>query len=58
MNVGEEHEVDIAEVSRKGDGLAKIQGLVIFVPGAKPGQHVKIRITRVGGRFAVGEVIQ
>ena len=56
--VGEEHEVDIVEMSRRGDsGIARIEGLVIFVPGTRPGQHVKIKIIRVGRNYAVAQVI-
>ena len=58
VSVGEEHEVDIVEMSRRGDaGVARIEGLIIFVPGTRPGQHVKIKIVRVGRNYAVAEVI-
>ncbi|OYT51861.1 deoxyribonuclease [Candidatus Bathyarchaeota archaeon ex4484_135] len=56
--VGEEHEVDIVEMSRRGDsGIARIEGLVVFVPGTRPGQHVKIKIIRIGRNYAVAQVI-
>jgi len=54
---GKEYEVDIKETSRRGDGVARIQGFVVFVPNTKPGDHVKIKVTRMGNRFAVGEVL-
>lgn len=54
---GKEYEVDIKEVSRRGDGVARIEGFVIFVPNTKPGEHVKVRVTQVGPRFATGEVV-
>ena len=55
---GEEYEADITELSRRGDGIAKIQGFIIFVSGAKTGDHVKFKVTRVGRRFAEAEVVQ
>jgi len=56
--VGDEREVDIIEMSRRGDaGVARIEGLIIFVPGTRPGQHVKVRITRVGRNYAVAQVV-
>ena len=55
VKVGEEHEVTIEEISRRGDGIAKIQDFVIFVPGTKVGDRVKIRITRVSSRYATVE---
>ena len=54
---GEEYEADITEISRRGDGIAKIEGFIIFVSGAKTGDHVKFRITRVARRFATAEII-
>ncbi|TMI44478.1 TRAM domain-containing protein [Candidatus Bathyarchaeota archaeon] len=46
------------EISRRGEGIARVEGLVVFVPNTKPGDHIKIKITRVSNRFASGEVIQ
>jgi predicted RNA-binding protein with TRAM domain len=57
VKVGEEHEVTIEELSRKGEGVAKIQGLVIFIPETKVGDQVKIRITRVSRRYATAETV-
>jgi len=55
---GKEYEADITELSRRGDGIARIQGFVIFVSGAKTGDHVKFRVTRVARRFATAETVQ
>ena len=57
VEMGKEYEVDITEMSRQEEGIARIQGFVIFVPNAKPGDHVKIRITRVGRRAANAETV-
>ena len=53
---GEEYEADITDISRRGDGVAKIEGFIIFVSGAKRGDHVKFKITRVARRFATAEI--
>ncbi len=59
VELGEEYEADIVEMSRRGDaGVAKIKGFVIFVSGAKPGDHVKFKITKVGRRYAIAELVQ
>ena len=52
-----EYEAKIEEISRRGDGIAKIEGFVIFVPNTKQGDNVKFKITKVGNRFAIGEVV-
>lgn len=57
VEVGQEYEVDIQETSRRGEGIARIQGLVIFVPNTKTGDHVKIQVKKVSRRFAEAEVV-
>ena len=58
VEMGKEYEVDIKETSRQGEGIARIQGFVIFVANAKPGDHLKIRITRIGRRAANAEIVK
>jgi len=58
VELDKEYEAKIEDMSRRGDGIAKIEGFVIFVPNTKQGEQVKFKITRVGNRFATGELIQ
>ncbi len=59
VELGKVYEADIIEMSRRGDaGVAKIKGFVIFVSGAKPGDHVKFEITKVGRRYATADVVK
>jgi predicted RNA-binding protein with TRAM domain len=44
---GEELDVMIESVGEKGDGVAKKQGFVIFVPKAQKGDQLHIKITKV-----------
>ena len=55
---GKEYDVDVTEVSQKGDGIARVQGFVIFVKEGKVGQNAKVRVTNVGSRFATAELVQ
>ena len=57
VEVGKEYDVTIAETSRKGDGVAKIDGFVIFVTGGKQGEKARIKITQVGPRFASATIV-
>jgi len=57
VELGKEYDVEIQETSRRGEGIARIKGLVCFVPNAKPGDRVRIRITRISRRFAEAEVV-
>jgi len=54
---GDEIDLTIEAVGEKGDGIGKVQGFVIFVPGTNAGETVKVRITQVRGKSAVGEKI-
>jgi predicted RNA-binding protein with TRAM domain len=45
VEIGKEYDVQITETSRRGDGIARIQGFVIFVKGGRSGQNVKVKIT-------------
>jgi predicted RNA-binding protein with TRAM domain len=58
VKVGEELEVKIEGTASKGDGIAKKDGFVIFIKGAREGDTVKVKITDVRERFATGEVVQ
>lgn len=54
---GKEYDVQVTEISRKGDGVARIQGFIVFVKGGRVGQKTKVRVTHVGDRFATAETI-
>jgi predicted RNA-binding protein with TRAM domain len=57
VEVGKEYEVDVTEISRQGDGIARVQGFVVFVKNGKVGQRVKVRVTEVGGRFGTAILV-
>ncbi|MEK6835014.1 MAG: TRAM domain-containing protein [Nanoarchaeota archaeon] len=57
VKVGDEIDLKIEAVGEKGDGIAKIKGFVIFVPNAKQGEEVKVRITKVLRKVGFGEVV-
>ena len=48
-------DVHIQSVSKLGDGVAREGKFIIYVPGGKPGQTVKIRVTRVSGSIVFTE---
>ncbi len=55
---GKEYDISITEISRKGDGIARVEGFVIFVKGGQVGQNAKIKITQVGERFATADLVE
>lgn len=58
VSMGDEVDVEIEGLSKRGEGVARIQGYVIFIPNTKPGDKVRIRITSIKPSFATGEVIE
>ena len=46
LKKGQEVELDIIDAAFKGKGLAKVDGLAVFVPGTTPGDKVKARIIK------------
>jgi predicted RNA-binding protein with TRAM domain len=58
VKVGEELDVTITEVSRRGDGVARVQGFVIFIPNTKQGTQAKIRIKEIRPSFATAELVE
>ena len=57
VNVGDELDIKIEAVGKKGDGIARREGFVLFVPNTKEGDEVKIRVTRVLRNVGFAEVI-
>jgi predicted RNA-binding protein with TRAM domain len=58
VDAGETYDVTIEDIAREGDGIARVSGFVIFVPGTSVGDEVSIKITKVLRKFAFGEVAE
>lgn len=54
---GQVLEVTITDIGERGDGIGKVDGLVIIVSDATPGETVKVRITRVERKVAFGRMV-
>ncbi len=55
LEEGAEIDVMIDHLSKRGDGVAKVGKYTIYVANSKPGQKVRVRITRVAGSIAFTE---
>ncbi len=58
VELGEKLEVEITELSPKGEGIARNQGFVIYVADAKPGDHVRVKVVRITEKAAHAEKIK
>jgi predicted RNA-binding protein with TRAM domain len=58
VELGEELEVEITELSPKGEGIARNQGFIIYVADAKIGDRLKVEITRITDKAANAKVVK
>ena len=54
---GQDYEVSITDLGIHGEGIGKVNGFTVFVPGALPGERAKVRIIRVKKSYATGKLV-
>ncbi|WP_456370597.1 TRAM domain-containing protein [Geoglobus sp.] len=57
VQVGDVREVRIENIGSGGDGIARIDGYVVFVPGVKVDDVVTVKITKVLRKYGFAEVV-
>ncbi|HVO77342.1 MAG TPA: translation initiation factor IF-2 subunit beta [Methanomassiliicoccales archaeon] len=55
---GNIYEMMIEDVGKKGDGIARKDNIIIYVPGTVKGSRVRVKITKKTGTVAFGQVTQ
>ena len=58
INEGEVYTGIVENVGEKGDGVLRIKGFVLFVPGVEKGDYVKVKATKVLAKVSFGELIE
>ena len=58
MKKNEEYIVEIIDTGFQGEGIAKIEGIAIFVPQAIKGEKIKIKILKVTSKCAYGKIVE
>ncbi len=53
---GKVYELMIQDIGKKGDGIAKLDKYIIYVPGTAKGAIVKVYIEKIAGSVAFGRV--
>ena len=56
VEIGNEYEVDITETTPNGAGIARIKGFLILIADTKPGDHIKVTITKTDPLNAEAEI--
>jgi len=57
LQEGQELDVEIQSVSKRGDGVVRMGRYIMYVARGKPGQKVKVRITRISGSIVFTEQV-
>ncbi len=57
LREGKVYDMEITDLSRDGDGIARYGNYTIYVPGARKGEHVKVKILKIKKNIAFGEKV-
>lgn len=57
FQVGDQTEVIIEKMSLHGGGVARVNGLVVFVPYSAAGDHLNVEITEIKKKFVKAKII-
>ena len=58
MKKNKEYIVEIIDTGFQGEGIAKIEGITVFVPQAIKGEKIKIKILKVTSKCAYGKIVE
>lgn len=57
LKEGEIYELQIEDIGKRGDGIARNGDYIIYVPGTTKGIQVKVKIVKISGKTAFGTVV-
>lgn len=53
---GKVYDLYVQDVSQRGDGVAKVAGFTVFVPGGRKGAQLRVLIEKISGNVAFGRI--
>ncbi len=57
LKEGQIYDMEITDLSRDGDGIARYGDYTVYVPGARKGQRLKVKIIKIKKNIAFGTVV-
>lgn len=57
LKEGMVYDLTIKDIGRKGDGVAYFDKYIVYVPGTVKGSTVKVKIEKISGTVAFGQVV-
>jgi len=58
LKEGMTYDLTIKDIGRKGDGVAYFDKYVVYIPCAVKGSTVKVKIEKISGTVAFGQVVE
>ena len=58
LKIDEIYETTITGLENEGSGVAKINGMIVFIPKALIGEKVRVRILEIKKNFARGKIVE
>lgn len=55
VSEGDTLELSVESQGGRGDGIAKVEGFVVFISGAKVGEKCRVKITKVARTYAMAQ---
>jgi len=53
-----EYDMDIEDLGVNGEGIGRIDGFTMFIPGALPNERVRIKAVKVGKSYGFGKLLE
>ncbi|MCC7552902.1 MAG: TRAM domain-containing protein [Methanobacteriaceae archaeon] len=57
ITVGKEYDVKIEDKGSSGDGIARIEGFVVFIPETEVGQEVTVKVNATRRNFGFADLV-
>ena len=57
LKEGNVYELTIKDIGKRGDGVAFFDKYVVYIPGAVKGSVVKVKIEKISGTVAFGQIV-
>lgn len=50
------YEAEITDLNAEGEGIGRVEGFTVFVPGALPGERIRLLCLKVAKSYAIGKL--
>lgn len=56
LKEGQVYTMTVEDISQRGDGVAKVYGFTVFIPGGKKGAQLRVLVEKTSGSVAFGRI--